>query len=290
VSYGRPHFAAGAADESPRSETSVSVGGTVEFSWPRDKVPMRDRMTATLTQIWRRCGGCFNTSTRLLRLNRPEPGRVRFGHLRRIAPISKRFGFDRGLPIDRYYIEQFLEARSCDIQGRVLEVGDSTYTTRYGGDRVRLSDVLHVEEGNPQATIVADLASADHIPDEIFDCIILTQTLQLVYDVPKALRTLERIMRPGGVLLATVPGISQTSDETWGPSWYWSFTPLAMRRLLSDAFQQGEIEVDGHGNVLAASCFLFGLATQELRRDELAYTDRNYAMLVTARVVKTAKA
>src|SRR3990170_7811785 len=52
-------------------------------------------------------------------------GRVRFGDLRGVEPISREFGFDRGLPVDRHYIERFLSAHSSDIRGRVLEIGDN---------------------------------------------------------------------------------------------------------------------------------------------------------------------
>src|SRR5688572_17693927 len=87
----------------------------------------------------------------------PSVGTVRFGDLRRLAPISRRFGYDRGKPIDRVYIEQFLALHAGDVRGRTLEIGDDAYTRRFGGDRVALHDVLHVAEGNPKATFVGDL-------------------------------------------------------------------------------------------------------------------------------------
>ena len=71
-------------------------------------------------------------------------GTVDFGHFRRLIPISKEWGFDRGLPIDRYYIERFLQRHAADIRGRVLEVGDNAYTRRFGGDRVTNSDVINL--------------------------------------------------------------------------------------------------------------------------------------------------
>jgi len=169
---------------------------------------------------------------RLLRSSRhrvedsPDVGTVRFGDLRRLNPISRVFGFDRGTPIDRYYIEKFLARYAADIRGRVLEVGDDSYTREFGGGRVTQSDVLHVSENNPHATIVADLADAAHVPSNSFDCIVLTQTLHLIYDVRAAVSTLHRILRPGGVLLATIPGITQIDRYDWAESWYWAFTSL----------------------------------------------------------------
>jgi SAM-dependent methyltransferase len=213
-------------------------------------------------------------------------GAVDFGSLRRVTPISRVFGFDRGQPIDRYYVEGFLARNSSDVRGRVLEVGDDTYTRRFGGSRVTKADVLYVSEGNPQATIVADLSRADHIPSGMFDCIILTQTLHLVYDVRAAISTLSRILRPGGVLLATFPGISQIDHYDWGGSWYWAFTALSARRLFEEVFSAPDLKIETHGNVLAAVAFLQGLATEELRKEELDYNDADYEVTITVRAVK----
>src|SRR5262249_53934843 len=160
----------------------------------------------------------------------PGARTVDFGDLGTLEPVSRHWGFDRGRPVDRYYIEAFLEQHAADVRGRVLEVGDDSYTRRFGKDRVIRRDVLHVSADAPGATIVADLADAPHVASESFDCIILTQTLHLVYHVPAALRTLARILRPGGVLLLTVPGITPTTDDDWRSSWYWSFTAASLRR------------------------------------------------------------
>ena len=107
---------------------------------------------------------------------------ARLGALRRMTPLSDEFGYDRGTPIDRYYIERFLAENRQHIQGRVLEVKDSGYSERFG-EGVTRTDVLDIDTGNALATFVADLAAADTIPDATFDCFILTQTLQYVYDV-----------------------------------------------------------------------------------------------------------
>jgi SAM-dependent methyltransferase len=221
---------------------------------------------------------------------RPPVGRVRFGDLRRVKPISRLWGYDRGLPIDRYYIERFLNSHAESIHGHVMEIGDATYTCKFGGDRVIQSDVLHVTEGNPQATIVADLTCADHIPSNTFDCIILTQTLHLIFKVEAALQTLYRILKPGGVVLATFPGISHISrreeKDSWGDQWFWSFTTQSARLLFERVFPASCIQVNAYGNVLAAVAFLHGLASQEMRPEELDYRDNDYDMLVAIRAVK----
>lgn len=215
-------------------------------------------------------------------------GRVRFGSLRRLTPLSREFGYDRGLPIDRYYIERFLFANASDIRGRVLEVADDTYTRRFGGSRVTQSDVLHVE-GQPGATIIGDLTSADHIPSDTFDCVILTQTLQFIYDVPAALRTVRRILKPGGTVLATLPGITPIDRyemDRWGC--YWAFTSLSVQRLFEAEFSTRGISIEAHGNVLAASAFLYGLAAEELEQRELDAHDPDYQVVITVRALRPA--
>jgi glycosyltransferase involved in cell wall biosynthesis len=218
----------------------------------------------------------------------PPRGWVRFGNLRRVTPLSREFGYDRGLPIDRYYIERFLSAHALDIRGHVLEIADDAYTRQFGGDRVTSSEVLHVTKGDSKATIVADLTDAHHIPSTSFDCVILTQTLQFIYDVRAALATIYRILKPGGVVLATVPGISQISQydmEQWGH--FWSFTTLSARRLFGEAFRGSHVTVEAYGNVLAATAFLQGLATQELKQKELDHRDPDYEVVITVRAVKS---
>ncbi len=216
----------------------------------------------------------------------PPVGKVDLGDLRRVTPISSCFGFDRGLPVDRHYVEAFLGERAGDISGRVLEIGDDTYTRRFGGDRVTTRDVLHVAAGNPAATVVGDLTSADHIPSDRFDCFIFTQTLHLIYNVPAALQTIRRILKPGGVLLATFPGLSQIAGDEWGESWYWGFTTQSAQRLFTEVFPVDQVEVKAHGNVLTTTAFLHGIAAEELRPAELSHRDRYYEMLITVRARK----
>ena len=191
------------------------------------------------------------------------------GDLHRVTPIDPNWGFERGTPIDRVYVERFVGAHASDIRGRVLEIAAPDYTTRFGTGVERV-DVLMAREGNAQATIVADLADAPQIPDGTFDCAIVTQTLQFVWDVSAALSTLHRILAPGGVLLATVPGITKISppeDEEFGE--WWHYTARSARRLAEQAFGEGAVEVEAFGNVLAAAGFLYGLAASGLRAEEL---------------------
>ncbi len=142
-------------------------------------------------------------------------GPVEFGNLRRVTPITRSFGFERGQPIDRYYIERFLARHSADVFGRVMEIGDNEYTRRFGGTRATQSDILSLTSDNPNATLVADLTSADHVPSAIFDCIIFTQTLHFIYDVQAAVRTLHRMLKPAACCWAHFPRSARFAATTW---------------------------------------------------------------------------
>jgi glycosyltransferase involved in cell wall biosynthesis/SAM-dependent methyltransferase len=216
----------------------------------------------------------------------PPIGRVRFGDFRRVSPISRDFGFDRGLPVDRYYIEQFLSGHASEIAGRVLEVGDDAYTRKFGGARVTRRDVLHVSAANPRATFVGDVTDPRVLPERTFDCIVFTQTLQLIYDVRAAIVQLHRALAPGGVLLVTAPGISQIDRGEWGDTWFWSFTPAAMERLFAEVFGRDAVAIQPYGNVFAANAFLQGLAVEELHASDLDPIDRAYPVIVAVRARK----
>jgi SAM-dependent methyltransferase len=203
------------------------------------------------------------------------------GDLARTRPISSCFGFDRGTPVDRHYIDQFLEANAQDITGRLLEVGERTYSDRFGHG-VTNQDVLHVH-ANPQATIVGDLAGKGTLPDGAFDCIILTQTLHLIYDMEAAVAALHRALRPGGVALVTVPGISAVDRGEWGSDWCWSLTGRSARELFEPIFGERNVEIGVRGNVYAATCFLHGLAVEDVQRDWLDLEDGAFPVTVAIR-------
>jgi SAM-dependent methyltransferase len=208
---------------------------------------------------------------------------VNFGDLGTVEPVSRDFGYDRGTPVDRVYIETFLRRHATDIAGRVLEVGDNSYTRRFGNGRVQQSDILHVREGNPSATIVGDLSSARVLPEAAFDCMVITQVLHLIYDMAAAVNEIHRGLKPGGVALVTVPAISQIARDEWGETWFWAVAPAGARRLFGDVFGADRVRVEAFGNVFAATAFLQGVAAEELDPGKLEAYDANYPVTVALR-------
>jgi glycosyltransferase involved in cell wall biosynthesis len=217
----------------------------------------------------------------------PPPGWVRFGDMRRLKPFSERWGRDRGLPIDRYFIEGFIGSNSGLIKGRVLEFGDDRYTRKFYNPAISARDVINLnKEANPGTTIAADIVNAPQIPSNTYDCIICTQTLQFIYDHKKAVETLYRILAPGGFLLATFPGISPTSGTTWSRYWCWNFTVLSAENMFREFFPPENVEVKAYGNLISAAGFLYGLSAEELTPEELNYQDPRYEIVITVKAVK----
>lgn len=212
-------------------------------------------------------------------------GRVKMamGQIANRVPLSTEFGFDRGTPIDRYYVEAFLAANAKDVRGRVLEIGDDSYSRQFGGDRISRQDVLHVDPGHPGATIIGDLCDPTVLPTGAFDCMILTQTLHLIFDMREVVTQIRRALRPSGVALITVPGITPVDRGEWGSSWYWSLTGPALERLLATGFDPKKLGLEVYGNLFSATAFLHGAALEEVSRAKLDPYDAAYPVIVAAR-------
>ena len=210
------------------------------------------------------------------------------GDLRRTTPFST-WGASRGGSIARVYIAEFLERHADDIRGRALEIAGDEYIRKYGTGVTQV-DVLDVLPDNPKATIVADIADAAGVPDNSFDCVLITQVLSWVYDVQAPLRTAHRILNPGGVLLATTPGIARIApveSELFGE--WWHFTSMSAKRVTEEVFGHGNVEVESFGNVLAAAASLYGLGAYDVSAEELAVRDPAFELVVAIRAVKSAQ-
>jgi len=213
-----------------------------------------------------------------------------WGDFSRESPLSDVWGLDRGRPVDRYFIESFLNEHTADVHGHVLEVKDPGYTARFGGDRVRRSSVLDVDPDNRVASVIGDLATPGSILLDGVDCFILTQTVHIIYDIEGAVREAVRLLSPGGVLLCTIPAVSRVNYEDGGLEHgdFWRLTAAAVRRLFEQLPQVERLEVKTYGNVRTCAAFLYGLAAEELPEDVLDHHDPWFPLLHGVRVVKRA--
>lgn len=202
------------------------------------------------------------------------------------SPISKVFGFDRGYPIDRYYIEKFICKNKKYISGDVLEIAGNTYTKKYGEHDCK-SYIFNIDKSDKNADIIGNLEIEVGIELNKYDCFIMTQTLPFIFNIRMVAKNSIKLLKPGGTLLMTVPGITQISRydmERWGH--YWSFTDLSIKKLFEEFLPSKNIEIETFGNVKAATAFLYGLAQHEIKKKELDYTDRDYQVIIGAKITK----
>jgi hypothetical protein len=203
------------------------------------------------------------------------PGQLAF------EPVSRVFGFDRGTPVDRYFIERFLEDKRALITGHVMEIEEALYTRMFGPAPVR-SEVLRFT-GEPGPSVrIGDLTRHETLPKAELDAFICTQTLNFIYDHQQAIRGLYHSLKPGGKALVTVAGLVQISRydaDQWGD--FWRFTPGSAQRMFEDVFGKGNVEVGLFGNSYAAACLFKGFATEECDKDLLDRTDEDYPVVIT---------
>ena len=228
---------------------------------------------------WRR--RALHLQQYLRRLRRPAIFSVR----RRLAPASDVWGYDRGTPVDRYYIRRFIARHRRDISGHTLEVRDSYYS-RWAGVGVTEQSILDIDPTNPDATLIADLGEPESLPAAAFDCFVLMQTLHLIPDLGEALRNAHRCLRPGGVLLATVPAVNRIVEGVGVEGDYWRLTPASARRIFGEVFGLDNVEIHTDGNLLTTTAFLTGLACEELTARELDHRDERFPLLVSVRAVR----
>lgn len=200
-----------------------------------------------------------------------------------VKPLSHVWGTDRGLPVHRYYLEQFLSEFASDIRGCCLEFQDPQYTPRFGGSAVVKLDILHIDDSNPKATLVADLTEPNNLPSDHFDCIVCPHVLHVIFEVSKAVSEIYRVLKPGGVLLVAVPQVSMCD-----PFYHelWRFTPEGLEVLLARVFGSNNVTVRAYGNSLTAAGEIRGVVVHEFATAELDHHDPRFAVEVCARAVK----
>lgn len=204
-----------------------------------------------------------------------------------VTPVSEVFGIDRGTPLDRVFINRFIEANRHLINGDCLEVEDTVYTKKFGR-RGHVAHALKFSGGSDINTVVADLSKPDTVPQARFDTFICTQTLNFIFDLDAVAESIHRLLKPGGHALISVAGISQISRydyDRWGD--YWRFTDQSLRKLLSKYFGENECKVVAYGNVATSCLFLQGVALEDIADPKLLDTsDPNYQMIVCAVAAK----
>lgn len=176
------------------------------------------------------------------------------------APLvePERLGFDTVFPkrgdvwysMRRYYVDEFFTRRVAELPAgsRVADIGGKKSGKRgqFDIEREVESRGLRVVYINLDASSDPDiLADACDIPaaDASFDAAILAEIIEHLLEPRAALREAARILRPGGVLLATAPFMYQLHPD---PIDVGRYAPHWWERALRDA-GFGEIEIEPQG-------------------------------------------
>ncbi len=220
----------------------------------------------------------------VVRVIRPKSEYFMYGLPQKfVEPISTKYGFDRGKPVDRYYIEKFMSENSSLIKGVCLEITDTAYTEKYGAEKVTKADALDINKNNKMATIYGDLRDLNNVESNTYDCVIITQTFVMIDDYESAIKECHRIIKPGGYALVTMPCL--------GPVWnidnhFWRWTRASAEFLFKKYFPNDLLEVQTYGNALAGQCFWVGLSLDEISTEELEYNDKFFPVIVSVKVRK----
>jgi SAM-dependent methyltransferase len=210
--------------------------------------------------------------------------RPRWGNLRRLEPFSATFGFDRGTPVDRYYMRHFVRSHTDALRGVAGEVSEPTYLGEFGDDRLQKIEVIDLDPANPRATLIADLSQSASLPAETFDCLVVTQTLQYIPEPERALAVCVESLRPGGSLLVAVPALAPHDTHEAPEADHWRFWPAGLLYLLQRVAPEASHTVAGYGNLVATIAFLQGLSAEELKPAELRHNDPRFPVVVCARL------
>lgn len=238
------------------------------------------RLARELRSIWHRAGRV------------PGVRGWRGSRLRRLQPLAG--GRERGQPVIRYYWEAFLAAHRPDVRGVCLEVGTTQTLTRVGGGAVTRADAIDLA-ARDGVTVVADLSRADAMPADHYDCFVVPFTLHLVYDLDAAIYHAIRILKPGGVVLASFPCVDACFPTgldmgTGRPLFvFWQFTPLQVENLLRRCgLGKEDFAVTLYGNLFARTAHQTNLPVEELTRHEREHLDPAHPLLICVRIVKPA--
>jgi SAM-dependent methyltransferase len=210
----------------------------------------------------------------------PPPGRIDFGELRQSQPIRREVAHSDGQALDQYYIEQFLRREVRILKGNVLEIANDYSASEIAGSRMATVTSLSFTEDTP---LLRELAA---LQDNTYDTVVMPHVLQFTYDLHAVITHAHRILVPGGVYLATMPGTCYVTKRANERTSYWGFTNLSVRTLLQSTFPAQSLKIESFGNVFVAIAHMQHAAARELTHEELNHRDKHYPFVLTLRAGK----
>lgn len=201
---------------------------------------------------------------------------------------SNDFGFSRGTPIDRYYMNNFFLKNSTYIFNNVLEFGDDYYFKKFCKHENSSCDIFTstLDKRNDNVKrIHGDLTKIAPIYFAKYDCIICTNVLNFIFDTKAAISGISNMLKSGGICIVTLAGfsthISRYDYDRWGD--YWRFNDLSAIKLFENDFDI--IFIKNYGNVYSAIAQMSGFCVEELEVEKVNEIENDYVM-ITGLVLK----
>lgn len=198
------------------------------------------------------------------------PGSIDFGALSPGHPLCPFFGFLRGTPIDRHYLDAFVREFRSRIVGRTLEIG-GTPETRTRHRLTRVTRFLTVDaDPASQANYVGDVHTSTLFPRARFDTILAFNVLEHCRDPGRVVRNVRAWLKPGGAFLCMVPNAQRIHQV---PKDYWRPLPDALEFLTREF---GERQFRMYGNLTTTIASLAGASFEDVPPSYFQWHDERY--------------
>lgn len=210
--------------------------------------------------------------------------------LKAIKKYSNKFGFDRGTPLDLFYMMQiFDKVDKYKSYQNSLEFGDLNYSKLFNTKNMFV--LTHPEYANgviDKNQIVFDLNSSNIYNGTFFDLIISTNVINFTHNPFVSIKHHFAMLNDNGTLVLTVQSSMPVSDydqKRWGD--YWRLTMDSLAKLLEG--YPIEYELYSFGSFTTSIAFLCGIAAEELELNVLDEHDHRYPIGIGAIIKKLPK-
>lgn len=197
-----------------------------------------------------------------------------------VVPVHEDWGYRRGTPIGRVYIDDFLDMERNYIVGDVMEVSETTYSEKFSNPKnVKSITAIHVDD--VYGCRKANLETFEGLREKEFDTMIITQTLAYIYNLNAVAKNIHKALKNGGYAFITVSDIGHMGRvelENYGA--YWGFHKDGCKKLFSNVFGEENVNVYTYGNAKTAICQLYGLCAEDLDDETLRFHDPIYPMII----------
>lgn len=198
-----------------------------------------------------------------LRKARYPIGTLNWGDLRRGKPFCNEFGFERGTPIDRYYLDKFISSIRHLVKGKVVEIGGAlSNREQYGFENTSTYDAVDLLS-SPFVNICGDIHESNLLKPDYYDTILLFNVLEHCHTPQKVVDNIHNWLASSGYCLAIVPNAQRIHNN---PGDYWRILPDGMKTLFQNF---AKVQVTTYGSPTSLIASYMGIAAQELTHDEL---------------------